>query len=156
MGPTGFVLILPQRRGSLNAPLMRVPDASPDEFVYLFDILTSAPLPGANAAFTQKMLARNRRLYDRAVAQGGTRYPIGAIEFSQADWVQHFGPRWPAFLAAKQTYDPDGILNAGAGIFAPPPPSDSTGAPTLLDTVKRQLVGHGGLLGPGGLLRGGG
>jgi hypothetical protein len=153
VGPTGFILLLPQLRSSMTRPLLRLPDVPGDEFVYLFDILTSAALPGPNGAFVSKMLARNRELYDAARAVGGVRYPIGAIEFSQADWAAHYGPEWPQFQALKHQYDPDGVLTPGPGIFAPPPPSTGPGPPGVVGATLQGLVGHGGLLGPEGLLR---
>ncbi len=55
VGATGFVLLIPARRSSLHAPLLRVPGAT--DWVYLFDILTSSAGPGPDAAFTQQMLA---------------------------------------------------------------------------------------------------
>jgi cytokinin dehydrogenase len=63
------------------------------------------------------MLAANRALYDRAVAVGGTRYSIGAIPFSPADWRRHFGIVWPFLVAAKRRFDPDNVLTPGQGIF---------------------------------------
>ncbi len=117
IGPTGFLLLLPQRRSSMRRPYFRLPDAPGSEFVYLFDILTSNVLPGRDEAFASRMLERNRRLHDKARAAGGTRYPIGAIEFSREDWAQHYGSQWKAFSKLKRTYDPDNILAAGVGIF---------------------------------------
>jgi FAD/FMN-containing dehydrogenase len=63
------------------------------------------------------MLSRNRLLYDKARAAGGTRYPIGALEFSRADWTAHYGERWPEFERRKHQFDPDNILTPGPGIF---------------------------------------
>ena len=51
--------------------------ASPYWRTHLFDILTSSAGPGPDAAFTQQMLARNRRFFEqaRAPAARATRAP---------------------------------------------------------------------------------
>lgn len=115
IGPAGFMLLFPQKRASLRRPFFRVPDNT--DWVYLFDILGCAPAPGPNPTFVDQMLARNRRLFDRAVALGGTHYPIGSIPLERADWVAHYGSRWPDLVWLKRRFDPDFILSPGAGIF---------------------------------------
>ena len=124
VGPAGSVLLYPQRRSTLTRPMCRVPDAAPDDWVYLFDILTTSTTPGPEPAtpgpepaFTRRMLARNRRLFEQARAVGGTRYLISSVEFDREDWVQHYGTLWPGFVRLKQRYDPDAILSTGLGIF---------------------------------------
>ncbi len=117
VGPTGFVLIFPQLRGSITRPFFRVPDVPASEFVYLFDVLTSSALPGDDQAFATEMLARNRRWYDDARAAGATRYLIGSLEFDREDWIAHYGPAWREFAQRKRQFDPDGILGPGLGIF---------------------------------------
>ena len=52
-------------------------------------------------------------------ALGGYEYPIGSIPMTPADWQQHIGPVFPFLAAARQRYDPGGILTPGQGIFAP-------------------------------------
>lgn len=115
VGPAGFMLLFPQKRSELTRPLLRVPD---DGWVYLFDILTSAPAPGPNPDFAERMLSRNRRLFERARSVGGTRYPIGSLEFDARDWVRHYRETYFAFAVMKRRYDPDGILTPGPGIFS--------------------------------------
>jgi FAD/FMN-containing dehydrogenase len=115
VGATGFVLLIPARRSSLHAPLLRVPGGT--DWVYLFDILTSSAGPGPDPAFTPQMLARNRRLFEQARAAGGTRYPIGSIPFTRSDWVRQYGDAWAGLVARKRRYDPDGILTPGPGIL---------------------------------------
>ena len=66
---------------------------------------------------TAKMLARNRRLFDKARDVGGTRYPIGSVTFSHADWVRQYGDRFAEFRRLKDKFDPDRILTPGPGIF---------------------------------------
>lgn len=65
------------------------------------------------------LIAQNRRFYDRAVAQGGKRYLIGAIpDMGPRDWQRHYGDRWPTVTRLKGRYDPDGILTPGQHIFS--------------------------------------
>jgi cytokinin dehydrogenase len=117
VGPTGFLLLIPQRRSRLTRPFFRVPEADGGDWVYMFHILTSSATPGPDDAFISTMLERNRRLFDKARHVGATRYPIGAIDFRQGDWVRHYGALWPQLLERKQRYDPDSILTPGPGIF---------------------------------------
>jgi FAD/FMN-containing dehydrogenase len=118
VGAGGLVLLFPVRRSALTRSLLRIPDAEPsDGYVYLFDILTASLLAGPNRAFIDRMMRRNRTLFDKARAVGGTRYPIGSLDFTRDDWIEHYGSRWPALVAAKQRYDPAGILTEGPGIF---------------------------------------
>ncbi len=83
----------------------------------MFDILTAAEAPGPNPAFLERMLARNRRLYEQARDVGGTIYPIGSIPFRQSDWRRQYGNLFDDFKAAKRKFDPKGILTPGPGIF---------------------------------------
>jgi cytokinin dehydrogenase len=115
VGPFGFMLLLPKRRSLLRRPLLRVPDAR--EWVFLFDILTSAAAPGPDPAFEARMLARNRRLFEKARRAGGVRYPIGSVSFGRMDWLLHYREMWTPFLAAKLRFDRQGILTPGPQIF---------------------------------------
>lgn len=115
IGPSGFILLYPQRRNKLTRPLLRVPKC--DDWVYLFDIFTASAAPGANPGFAAQMLARNRDLFDLARARGGTRYPIGALEFNRFDWAFHYGDEFPRVVRLKRRFDPDRILTPGPGIF---------------------------------------
>ncbi len=115
VGPTGFVLLFPQKRSKLTRRFNEVPDCT--DWVYLFDILTAAAAPGPNPAFQAQMLARNGKLFDKARRAGGTRYPIGSIAFDKRDWKQQYGEDFDAFKRLKQRFDPDGILTPGPGIF---------------------------------------
>jgi cytokinin dehydrogenase len=115
VGPTGFLLLFPQRRSKLDRPFLRVPDSG--KWVYLFDILTAAPAPGPNPDFARRMLARNRGLYEQVRRLGGTLYPIGATALERADWRIQYGPVFDEFKAAKRRFDPDNILTPGPGIF---------------------------------------
>jgi cytokinin dehydrogenase len=116
VGAAGFLLLFPMKRSKLTRPLFRVPSGN-DEWVWLFDILTAAPTPGPNADFLGRMLERNRKLFEKARQVGGKRYPIGALEFSQNDWIEHYGEAWKDFARAKKRFDPDRVLTPGPGIF---------------------------------------
>lgn len=116
VGPTGFMLLFALKRSELKQPLFRVPNQG--EYVYLFDILTASSVPNdPDPAFVARMLARNRRLFEKARALGGTRYPIGALEFNQQDWRRQYDGAWQDFKEAKRRFDPDLILSPGPGIF---------------------------------------
>jgi FAD/FMN-containing dehydrogenase len=115
VGPTGFLLMFPERRSEFNRPLFRLPKRG--KYVWLFDILTAAPAPGFDPVFAEQMLARNRALFEQARDLGGTRYPIGSLEFDRDDWEEHYGREWRDFKRAKRRYDPSNILSPGPGIF---------------------------------------
>ncbi|MGW1998339.1 FAD-binding protein [Embleya sp. NPDC001921] len=115
VGPAGFLLMFPQQRAKLTRPFFSVPNS--DTWVHLFDILTTSPTSDPPAGFAASMAARNRALFDRARAAGGTRYPIGTLDFDRADWKRQYGARWPELVRRKQRYDPDNILAPGPGIF---------------------------------------
>jgi FAD/FMN-containing dehydrogenase len=117
IGPGGFMLLIPQRRSALTQPFFRVPDADGSDWIYLFDILTASALPGPDPAFTSRMLRRNRTLFDKARAAGGTRYPIGSIPFDHSDWIAQYGDTWLQFAQLKRRNDPDNILTPGPQIF---------------------------------------
>ena len=91
VGPLGFLLLFPLRQSKLTRPFFRVTDEEDGDFVYLFDILTTSGAPGPDPGFVSDMLARNRRLFEKARAVGATRYPIGALQFSRQDWQQQYG-----------------------------------------------------------------
>ena len=117
LGPTGFILLFAQRRSKLTRPFMRVPAPELGEWVYLFDVLSASALPVTSRSYARRMLDRNRRWFERARDLGGTRYPIGALEFDHDDWAQHYGDQWPRLRRIKRRYDPAGILTPGPGIF---------------------------------------
>jgi cytokinin dehydrogenase len=110
VGQGGFMLLFPQRRDAFTRPMLRLPEGP---WVYLFDILTANARPGRDPAFAARMLARNRALFDKASAVGGTRYPIGSLRFDRADWRAHYGERYGVVERLKAEYDPSGILTPG-------------------------------------------
>lgn len=114
LGALGQLHLFPVLAEHLHSPLLRVP---PGGLVHLFDILTCGRTPG-DEAWAQRMLARNRRLFERARAVGGTRYNIAAIPFTPEDWKTQLGPRYEELRRLKRACDPDGILNPGLEIFS--------------------------------------
>jgi cytokinin dehydrogenase len=118
LGPLGAGLIYPQRRGHVHRPRPRLPRRDGSQWAYVLDLNTVSTTPSPGPEYADRMLERNKRLYDRArSAYGASLYPIGSVPFSGADWRDHFGPTWPEFSAAKRAHDPDGILTPGPGIF---------------------------------------
>lgn len=114
VGNFGFVLLFPLLTSTITRPLFRLPD---EELVWLFDVLTSRDVPGYDADFAANKRARNNAWYDIARSLGGTRYPIGTLDFTHADWQRHYGPVWRRFKEAKEHFDPKNILTPGPGIF---------------------------------------
>jgi FAD/FMN-containing dehydrogenase len=114
VGAFGFVLLFPLLRSTTTRPLFRLPD---EELVWLFDVLTSRNAPGYDADFAANKRARNNAWYEMARSLGGTRYPIGTMDFTPDDWQRHYGSEWRAFKRAKRDFDPGGILTPGPAIF---------------------------------------
>ncbi|KAB8319070.1 FAD-binding protein [Tolypothrix campylonemoides VB511288] len=106
------ILLYPVKTDRFTLPLFRVPN---EQIVFLFAILRTAP--SDDDTTSARMLADNRRLFERNRDLGGTRYPVDAIAFSQEDWQQHFGSVWSRLVNAKRRYDPDNVLTPGQGIF---------------------------------------
>lgn len=114
VGQFGFVLFFPLLTSTITRPLFRLPD---EELVWLFDVLTARDVPGYDADFAANKRARNNVWFDMARAVGGTRYPIGTLDFTPGDWRRHYGTEWKAFKQAKSEFDPRNILTPGPGIF---------------------------------------
>jgi FAD/FMN-containing dehydrogenase len=110
----GPILLYPTRSQPFTRPLLRIPAS---ELIWQFDILRTA-VPTAVPA--EEMVSHNHSLLRRARRVGGYAYPVGAIPASPREWARHYGSAWPAFLRAKQRYDPEGILAPGQNIFASP------------------------------------
>jgi cytokinin dehydrogenase len=112
LGNSGLILLYPFRRDRVRTPLVRLPDG---EIVWLLALLrVSDP---REVGWTDRMIAANRMLYERAVASGGVAYPINALPMTSTDWRVHFGPRWTDLVVAKDRYDPNRMLTPGQGIF---------------------------------------
>jgi cytokinin dehydrogenase len=114
VGMFGFVLVFPLLTCTNSRPLFRLPD---EELVYLFDVLTSRDVPGYDADYAANKRARNNAWFDLARSLGGTRYPIGTLDFTPGDWRRHYGSAWGGFKQAKERFDPRNILAPGPGIF---------------------------------------
>ena len=99
------------RTSTMKRPLARVPK---EDLVVRFQLLRRPP-----ASFTDigSLVAMNRTLYERARDLGGTRLTTTAMPFSQADWIQYYGPVWESFRSAKQRFDPNNVLTPGQGMF---------------------------------------
>jgi FAD/FMN-containing dehydrogenase len=115
VGQFGFVLMFPLLTSTITRPLFRLPD---EELVWLFDVLTARDVPGYDADFAANKRARNNAWYEMARAVGGTRYPIGTMDFTPGDWRRHYGSAWKGFKQAKNEFDPHNVLTPGPGIFA--------------------------------------
>jgi hypothetical protein len=118
IGASGVILLYPLRRALLRTPLLRVPD---EPVVFLFSLLRTAAPDSGGAISADAMLSANRALFEQARQLGGYEYPIGSIPMTRRDWQAHFGPQWAFLAAARERYDPGGILTPGQGIFTPGP-----------------------------------
>jgi FAD/FMN-containing dehydrogenase len=110
----GPILLYPVKTSRIDPTLFRLPR---EPVAFAFNILRTST---GEPSVTQAMLDSNRDYYDELVARGGTRYGAGAIPFTPADWVRHFGPAYPFLLFSKRKYDPDNVLAPGQGIFGTP------------------------------------
>ena len=107
----GPIIIYPFRRSRVKQPFLALPNTP---VCYLFSILRFAPpVPPV----VDGIVAQNRAIYEELRDLGGKRYPISAVPFSHADWIDHFGAKWCAFAEAKDDYDPKNVLTPGQGIF---------------------------------------
>jgi FAD/FMN-containing dehydrogenase len=101
----GHVLLWPAKGTASRSRLFMRP---PGEDLMGFGILPAIPPRFWDEA--KPMLDVASRL---SIAMGGKRYLSGYVAFTEAEWRAHFGPMWEPFVAAKRTWDPDGILNPG-------------------------------------------
>jgi cytokinin dehydrogenase len=114
VGTFGFVLMFPLLTSTITRPMFRLPD---EELVFLFDVLTSREEPGYDEDFAANKRARNNAWFELARDVGGTRYPIGTLDFTPRDWRRHYGSAWSALKAAKRKFDPENVMTPGPGIF---------------------------------------
>ncbi len=108
----GPILIYPYNRDKFKNALFRVPDG---RHLIAFGLLRNAVPPTPERA--AGLVADNRALFERATELGGKRYPFDSVPMTKHDWQKRYQPVWGQFVSAKQTYDPDGILTPGQGIF---------------------------------------
>jgi cytokinin dehydrogenase len=112
IGPFGRVTFYPMSAAAVRTPLVRLPDEGPDKAVVF--VLNIIRIPASNdRAAAERMVAHNRRLYERIRDRGGVLYPVSALPMSMGDWQRHFGPAWSGFQEARRRYDPAGILTPG-------------------------------------------
>ncbi|MCP3805101.1 FAD-binding protein [Allokutzneria sp. A3M-2-11 16] len=113
----GFVLLMPHRAGVFRRSRLRLPQQGPDDWVWLFDVLTSSQ-PDPDPLFTEKMLRRNQNWLNAARRAGGFAYPVGSQVFTPEDWRHHYGDTWDEVVRTKKIHDPARILTPGPGINA--------------------------------------
>jgi FAD/FMN-containing dehydrogenase len=101
---------VPARHG---APLQQMPASA-----LAYELRMQRRAPVADAADHRAMLAANQALVVMAMERGGKVYPPFSPILAPAQWREHYGAAtWARFAAAKQRFDPNGVLNPGAGIF---------------------------------------
>lgn len=109
----GPVLIYPFPRSKVTAPFIALPN---EPICVLFSLLRWAP--NADPAVAADLVAKNREVFEAMRDIGGKRYSIGSVVLSHADWVGHFGLKWPFYLAEKLVHDPQNTLTPGQHIFS--------------------------------------
>ncbi len=92
----GPVLIYPFPRSKVTAPF--IPLAN-ERVNVLFSLLRWAS--SADPAVAADLVAKNRAVYEGVREVGGKRYSIGSVELNFADWVIHYGARWPQVSPAS-------------------------------------------------------
>lgn len=108
VGPFGRVTFYPLQAGAVRTPLVRFPQG---DVIFVLNLIR---IPASDdRAAAERMVAHNRRLYERIRDQGGMLYPVSALPMSADDWQRHVGPAWPGFQEARRRYDPAGILAPG-------------------------------------------
>ena len=100
-------------RRSVKRPLTRLPN---EDLVVRFQLSRMPPSTFTNI---DSLLRLNRNLYEQARDMGGTRLTTSALPFSQADWMDHYGPVWPWISDMKKYFDPNRVLTPGPGMFPP-------------------------------------
>jgi cytokinin dehydrogenase len=106
--------VFPLLSKNFKTPCQRLPAG---ELVFQIRIYRHASAEGAEDHL--KMLKINlEKVIPRVLKDGGTFYLPHTPILSGEQWEQHFGPKVFAQLkAAKKRYDPNNLLNPGAGIF---------------------------------------
>jgi FAD/FMN-containing dehydrogenase len=112
LGQFGQVALFPVPRSAISSPLLRMP---PDDLCYAFNLVRMPATSDASEA--SRLVDANKATYERVKAAGGTLYPVSALPLSKSEWRDHFGPAFGHLDAAKQQYDPGGILTPGYGVF---------------------------------------
>ena len=87
-----------------------------EEFTLAIFLFRGVPTSNGERAYSEGV-STIRGLVDKTYAVGGKVYPPYAPFFSRADWEAHYGPNWHRLIAAKNKFDPMGILTPGTGMF---------------------------------------
>lgn len=112
IGPFGRITYYPMFSDECRTPLVRLPE---ERIVFPFNLIR---IPGsADRANAERLIARNRELYDRIRGTGGVLYPVSAFAMSPEDWTKHFGAGWQSLREARLRHDPGGILTPGYELF---------------------------------------
>lgn len=101
----GHVLLWPARSSVSEVPLFMHPR---EEHLIGFGILPAVPPRMWEAARERLAMAS-----ELMIGMGGKRYLSGFIQFTPAQWREHFGDQWERFAALKRRYDPENRLNPG-------------------------------------------
>jgi cytokinin dehydrogenase len=101
----GHVLLWPARSSVSEVPLFMHPK---EEHLIGFGILPAVPPKMWEAARERLAMAS-----ELMIGMGGKRYLSGFIQFTAAQWREHFGDQWERFAALKRRYDPQSRLNPG-------------------------------------------
>jgi cytokinin dehydrogenase len=108
-----FFEVSPKIPARHSRPLQKMPAAALG-----YELRMQKRASALKAVDHREMLLANQRLAARALDLGGKVYPPFAPILSAAQWHDHFGPATlTRFAAAKQRFDPNNVLNPGAGIF---------------------------------------
>jgi cytokinin dehydrogenase len=101
----GHILLWPALGSASKVPLFMRPEG---EFLMGFGIL-----PAVQPQFLNEVLPRLGMASQASSMMGGKRYLSGWINFDHGGWKGHYGGQWEAVKAAKQKFDPEGIMNPG-------------------------------------------
>jgi FAD/FMN-containing dehydrogenase len=108
-----FFEVSPKVPARHRQPLQKMPTSA-----LAYELRMQRRASARGAADHHAMLSANAVLVATAMRHGGKVYPPFAPILSAAQWQEHFGPAtWTRFAAAKRMFDPNTVLNTGAGIF---------------------------------------
>jgi FAD/FMN-containing dehydrogenase len=94
-------------------PLQKMPTS-----VLAYELRMQRRASARDATDHRAMLAANAALVATAMQRDGKVYPPFAPILTATQWREHYGAETLSrFAAAKQRFDPNGVLNSGAGIF---------------------------------------
>ena len=105
LGASGLILVYPVPSAVLNTRLFRIPGG---DTIFLVATLRTA----GSLEIAREMVECNARWYGTALDLGGTRYPIGALPFTDADWRNHLGETYQPLVDTKARYDPGNLFPA--------------------------------------------